>query len=456
MTPSRRYVASVLVVVLLAALAVAGLAAGLRPRLGLDLRGGLSVVLEASGEVTEDRLEKTVEIIRQRVNDLGAAEPDIASSGGENIIVQLPDIEDRQRALEIIGRTAQLRFRPVLDTLPASAAEETGWELTSGEGAPDEEVTFASADGEEWYQLGPAAVQGDQVADAFSQFDQVQGGWSVTLDLTGEGAADFEEITAQLAPQPGQQGRALAIVLDGTVESAPLVRDAIPGGQAQITGQFSEGEARDLALVLRTGALPLTLEPLQIQNVSPTLGEASLRSGLIAGVIGLALVALYMIGFYRWLGVITIFGLGLFGAIVLGVIGVLGATRGFTLTLAGIAGLIVSVGIAADSYIIYFERVKEELRGGKTFRSGAERGFHSAFRTNLAGNAVAFAAALVLWLLAIGPVRGFALTLGLSVVIDVGMLYFYTHPLVTLFARRLGKDAPLGGVGMREVVTETS
>lgn len=455
MTPSRRYVASVLVVVLLAALAVTGLALGLRPNLGLDLRGGLSVVLEASGEVTPDRLQKTVEIIRQRVNDLGAQEPDIASSGSENIIVQLPDIEDRRRALEIIGKTAQLRFRPVLDTLPADVARERGWELTEEEASPDEEVTFADAEGEQWYQLGPAAVQGDQVADAFAQFQELQG-WSVTLDLTGEGARDFEEITARLAPQAGQQAGALAIVLDQTVESAPLVQQAIPGGQAQITGQFSEAEARDLALVLRTGALPLTLEPLQIQNVSPTLGAASLRSGLLAGAIGLAVVALYMVGFYRWLGVVTIVGLGLFAAIVLGVIGLLGVTQGFTLTLAGIAGLIVSVGIAADSSIIYYERVKDELKSGKTFRSGAERGFHSAFRTNLAGNAVAFAAALVLWLVAIGPVRGFALTLGLSVVIDVGLLYFYTHPVVTLLARRRGKDAELGGVGMEQVVTPAS
>jgi preprotein translocase subunit SecD len=243
----------------------------------------------------------------------------------------------------------------------------------------------------------------------------------------------------------------LAIVLDRRVESAPSVRQPITNGSGQISGSFTEQQAKDLALVLRTGALPVSLEQSQVQQVSPTLGSASLRAGLIAGIIGLAAVAIYMCLFYRLLGALTLLGLGVFSCLIGGLIGVLGVTRGFSLTLAGIAGLIVSVGIAADSYIIYFERVKDELKEGKSFRSAVERGFRSALSTNIAANSVAFAAAMILWLFAVGPVKGFALTLGISVVLDIALLYFYTHPMVALVAR----NKRLGGlrvVGMREAV----
>lgn len=483
MRSSRRYAFWLLVVVGLAGFSLVGLTVlGARPTLGLDLKGGLSVVLEAQGRVDSDVLDKTVEIIRDRVDRLGAQEPDISRAGDANIIVQLPDIRDPDRALEIIGKTAQLRFREVRDQVHVdpirSEAEvaaradglaegtdafdvfvserieqQTGMEL-SEEDPLDQEVVYPSEDGSTWFRLGPAEVQGAHVADAFASFSQQPpGGWIVSLQLTSEGAQAFGNVTTRLAPTGATPGGQLAIVLDRLVESAPQVQQPITDGQAQITGQFSEPEARDLALVLKTGALPIELEPIQVQQVSATLGTASLRAGLLAGAIGLTLVAVYMLAFYRLLGLITLVGLGIFGVLVLGVIGLLGETQGFTLTLAGVAGLIVSLGIAADSYIIYYERVKDELKDGKTFRSAVDRGFSSAFRTNLAGNSVAAAAALILWLLAVGPVRGFALTLGLSVVIDIGLLYFYTHPAVVLIAR----SKRFGGlrlVGMREVVEQ--
>jgi preprotein translocase subunit SecD len=188
-----------------------------------------------------------------------------------------------------------------------------------------------------------------------------------------------------------------------------------------------------------------------VQQVSPTLGSASLRAGLIAGIIGLAAVAIYMFAFYRLLGLLTLLGLGLFGALIGGLIGVIGVTRGFSLTLAGIAGLIVSIGIAADSYIIYFERVKDDLKEGKSFRSAVERAFRSALRTNISANSVAFAAAMILWLFAVGPVKGFALTLGISVMLDIAILYFYTHPIVALLSRSK-RLTGLRMVGMREAV----
>ena len=469
MKRSRRYVLSLVFVVLLSVLSVVGLVVfNARPKLGLDLQGGLSVVLTARGKTSADVLDRTVEIIRNRVDSLGAQEPDISRSGTENIIVQLPGINDPERALEIIGKTAQLRFREAKGTRPLAPVEEEAekaghergsrafdrfvqrklaeddWAITEDDPA-DGDVVFTSTDERLLYRLGPAEVAGGDVASADPQFDQTAQGWLVLLELTSDGRRKFGDVTTRLAPQQGQ----LAIVLDRRVESAPAVQQPITDGKAQITGQFTEREARDLSLVLRFGALPIELERSQVQRVSATLGTASLRSGLIAGVIGLTLVALYMLAFYRLLGVITLIGLGLFTALVFGLIGAISVTRGFSLTLAGVAGLIVSVGIAADSYIIYFERVKDELKEGKTFRSAVERAFGSALRTNISANGVAALAAIILWLVAVGPVRGFALTLGISVLIDVGLLYFYAHPAVALISRNK-RLAGLRAMGMRE------
>lgn len=469
---TRRYVLSLVTVFVLTAASLAGLLVfHTTPKLGLDLQGGLSVVLTAVGRVDSGVLDETVEIIRNRVDSLGAQEPDISRSGAENIIVQLPGIKDPERALEVIGRTAQLRFREVLGTKDISDAVEAarkkdldedssafdeavakemkkaGWELTEDDPV-DQQVIFPDTDGQLWYRLGPATVVGKDIADAYAEFDTQGGaGWQVALEMTRAGTKKWDELTTKLSAQQAP----LAIVLDKRVESAPTVQQPITDGKARITGQFSEREAKDLGLVLKTGALPIELEQAQVERVSATLGVASLRSGLIAGVIGLALVALYMLAFYRLLGLITLFGMGLFTILILALIGVISSTRGFSLTLAGVAGLIVSVGIAADSYIIYFERLKDELKDGKTLRSAADRAFKPAVRTNLAANGVAFFAAIILWLVAVGPVRGFALTLGMSLLFDIGLLYLYTHPIVSLIARRGGRGN-LRRVGMSEVV----
>jgi preprotein translocase subunit SecD len=474
---NRNYIVSLIVVVLLVALSILGLTVlGAVPKLGLDLRGGLSVVLTAEGSrVDEGVLDRTVEIIRNRVDSIGAQEPDISRSGDRNIIVQLPGVRDPARALEIIGKTAQLRFREVLDSTDVAEAEadarkrnlrsgtaafdravadfmaEKGWTITTDD-PPDKEVVFRGHDNR-LFKLGRAELTGEDVADAFAQPPSTTGTWQVQLDLNGRGADRFAAVTQRLAPQGASPGGLLAIVLDRFVESSPQVQSPIDNGRAQITGNFTDQEAKDLALVLKTGALPIELERSQVQRVSATLGTASLRAGLLAGAIGLALVALYMFAFYRLLGLVTFVGLGIFGALVLGIMGFLSQSRGFSLTLAGIAGLIVSVGIAADTYIIYFERVKDELKGGKTFRSAVERGYKSALRTNVTANTVAFAAALILWLLAVGPVRGFALTLGISVLLDIFLLYAYTHPLVALISRN-SRISRMRSVGMREASRE--
>ncbi|HVL98480.1 MAG TPA: protein translocase subunit SecD [Egibacteraceae bacterium] len=483
-------------VVLISFLALVGamwgsiLAMGMRPNLGLDLQGGVSITLapEPGQEVDEEILEQTVTVIRQRVDALGVAEPDIARQG-ENILVQLPGAADQAEAEEVVGRTAQLQFRPVLDIIApddpryadtpdcdALLAELTGpadpsrpvvlceSPLGAGEEAELEEETEQEIPVAERvkYQLAEAVVVGADVEDARAAPDQVTGlQWQVNLTLSREGGDRFQETTAQLACEPpGAPQRRFAIILDNTVDSAPQVSEQVPCGQgigreAQITVGGGEEEARDLALLLRAGALPIQLEVATSQNVSPTLGVASLRAGLLAGLIGLLLVAVYLIVLYRGIGVAAVAELAMFGLVVYGAIVLLGEFVGFTLTLAGIAGIIVSIGIAADSSIIYRERYRDEIRAGRTVRTAAEHAFSKAWRTNLTGNTVSFLAAVVLYYLAIGPVRGFAFTLGLSTLIDTILFGTFTRSLFGLVARnpKLAKS-PWVGLRAQEVAPD--
>jgi preprotein translocase subunit SecD len=454
-----------LVVSLVASLLVVGaiagyLASGARPQLGLDLRGGISAIYSpvlAEGEERpedfEEVLDETIEIIRARVDSLGVAEPEI-SRQGEDVLVQLPGLQDPERAQEVIGTTAQLTFRPVEELLPPGSDEGPDCTGEVPELAEDESgilcgSTEETAAGEPTteapkYRVGPAALTGDRIEDAIPVL-QGANAWSVSLDLDGQGAEQFAQITGELACQRDQgQPGLLAIVLDDVVESAPAMNPevacgrGITGGQASIsvggTLEESESEARDLALVLRTGALPITLEPSTFDTVSPTLGAESLKNGLLAGVIGLALVAIYLLVFYRVLGLVAIGQLLLFGALMMGIITLLGDLIGFSLTLAGVAGIIVSIGITADSSIIFFERLRDEVALGKTVRTAANKAFESAFRTNLTGNTSTLAAAAILYMLAVGPVRGFAFTLGLATILDIFILYFFTRPAVGLLA----------------------
>ena len=287
-------------------------------------------------------------------------------------------------------------------------------------------------------------LDGSHIEDAIPRLGGAAGqAWEVALDLDGPGGDAFAVVTAQLACQrdQGLSGQ-LAIVLDEKVQSAPsmnptiLCGTGITGGQAQITvgGQTADeslAEARDLALVLRTGALPVTLVPSTFETVSPTLGAASVRTGLFAGLLGLVLVAIYLTYFYRWLGAVAISSLMIFGVVMFGLITVMGEV-GFALTLAGIAGVIVAIGITADSSILFFERIRDEVQLGKTVRTAVQRAFKSAFRTNLAGNTVTLAAAIILYFLAIGPVRGFALMLGVATVLDILILWLWSRSVVSL------------------------
>jgi preprotein translocase subunit SecD len=453
---------------------------GWGPQLGLDLRGGVSVTLvpaPGQGEIDQEILDQTVGVIRNRVDQLGVAEPEIARQG-ETILVQLPGVVDQDQALDVIGRTAQLQFRRVLEVISPfdERYEELGEPcdaLLEGPPPADEEVVLCERafdpDGEplpaeEWnkYRLGPVALDGSGVTDANAGIDEFGFGWRVALDLDREGGQAFAQVTGELACEPeGSPTRQLAIVLDGVVESAPTMNpdvvcgQGIAGGSAIITTGGGEDDARELALVLRTGALPIQLEFATAQTVSPTLGAASLTAGLQAGFLGLVLVALYLIVLYRGIGAAAVLELMMFGAIVYGLIIVLGNTWGFTLTLAGIAGIIVSIGIAADSSIIYRERYRDEIKAGRTIRTAADHAFSKAWRTNLTGNTVSFLAAVVLYVLAVGPVRGFAFTLGLSTLVDTLLFGTFTRSLFGLVARN-PKLAKAKWVGLRgDVVSPT-
>jgi preprotein translocase subunit SecD len=450
----RRYKINLALAMLVAFGALAAvLLTDTKPALGLDLEGGTSVILTAEGDVVrEDVVERTVEIIRQRIDALGVAEPEVTPSG-QNILIQLPGVENEERALEIIGSTAQLTFRQVEEMIGPNVAENKRPEVTEEAGSEvnGEEVVYPGADDPETlYRLRPARLTGSVIDSARATVAPQSGAWEVQLEMNDEGAQTWESFTSRMAclRDEGEEVKSqVAIVLDGRVETATGMADpatspgggvecgtGISGGQSVIT-VGNEAEAKDLALVLTTGALPITLVQSEVSKVSPTLGRDSLNAGLTAGLLGLALVMVYVLFYYRALGLIVWLGLAVFAAANYALISVLSASAGLSLTLAGIAGFIVSIGVTADSYIVAFERLKDEIHAGKTMRAAVDRGMQRAFRTILVADFVTGSAAVILFFLAVGAVRGFALTLGLATIIDVLVAYFFTRSAVTLLAR---------------------
>ena len=496
----RRRLIGLLLVLLLAWGGVGLLLAnGITPKLGLDLQGGTSVVLTAPPGTDEEVLEQAVEIMRARIEEVGGVqEPEIAISGSSTVLVQLPGVEDEQRALDAIGQTGELSFRPVLDaifgdvgplvtttttsttTTPSgtstsgagdSTTTTTAASTTTSEPGPTTTTTlppnvdpvtgltieddptqsaylqsttsfFGQAVPEVIY-VGPAELVGSDVADASPGFDPSRALWVINLDLTPQGADKFAALTAKAVTFPADSPqRRIAIVLDGEVVASPGVAqdvglEGITGGQAQITfGGTAEDEqqARDVAALLRYGSLPVAFERSQVQKVSATLGDDSLRAGLLAGYLGLALVAILLMVYYRAMGIVAIIGLTVFGSLLVSVFAVLGRYQGVTLTLAGVTGVIISIGITADSYIVYIERVKEEIRAGRTVRSAADEGFKQAFRTILTANSVSLLGAVLLFFLSVGPVKGFALALGIATLIDLFVARAYTRRAIWLLA----------------------
>jgi preprotein translocase subunit SecD len=549
----RNYLVPLLTIVILAIAAISTtLGLGKKPLLGLDLQGGASVVLQAKGTYKPEALDKAKEIIRSRVDGLGVAEPEITKQGN-NIVISLPGVSDQQKALDLVGKTAELRFRPVLRQLnadenvgdldlsalqalqsatptpsvsidPATAtapvttvAGDTATTVTTiagslGKSAPRQTATTTTAADATTttattaagatttaaaagvtttldpsaptttspplpttvvkttkpeedkadqtvvlpqvdpitkkviarFELGPSFLTGIAVSDASARFSD-NGGWSVALSVKG-GADGIDAWNAagktcfDGGPTcPGTPGR-IAIVLDGQVQSAPQIQpEGKSGGQGyspfkadqiSISGNFKEKDARALALVLRYGALPVQLEPQAVQTLSATLGKDSLKAGVVAGLVGIGLVLLFMLFYYRMLAVIVVFGLGVSAAILWSFIG----WQHAVMTLAGATGIIVSIGVTVDSYVVFFERLKDEVRSGKTLRSSTTKGFASAWRTIVAADTVSLIAAGILYWRTVGSVRGFAYYLGLSTLIDLLVAYFFTRNAVRLLA----------------------
>ncbi len=485
MSHRRLWITLIITVTLAWGSLAAVLATGLTPKLGLDLQGGFSVLLTAPEGTDEAVLDTAVEVMRQRIENLGAVqEPEIAVIASRGSIqVQLPGVQDRERALEAVGTTGELSFRPVLDvnvispaftdgTLPLPAGEEDATGDTTGStttttttAAPappppnldpvtgltivDDVTSDAYLQGDDGlvYHVGPAFLTGADVEGAEAGFT---GGFSasgfvVDPEFSEEGGLAFETATAQLSLfTVGDPRRQMAIVVDGNVVSAPQIAAEVAPGEGLDADQVfitigvsddAEAEAEDLATILRYGALPTVFERERVESVSATLGSDSLQAGLVAGIGGLILVALALLLYYRALGLVAVLGLSVFGSFLMVAISLLSEYQGTTLTLAGVTGIIVSIGITADSYIVYFERIKEEHRKGRPLRGAVDHGFQKAFHTILTADAVTLTGAALLWLLAIGAVKGFALTLGVATVVDVIVAYFFTRPMAMLLVR---------------------
>lgn len=423
-----------------------------RINLGLDLKGGAHIVLQAKdtadSKVTEDSVERLLSVLRNRVDQYGVAEPVIQREGTNRIIVDLPGIQDPDAALELIGKTALLEFRQVVaatSPVPPSAERknygsdaeferaQTRWneavakiEAQKGEleqkAASLEGGVIAKADEGRFYLLGKVLVGGKDLVDAKTQYDNL-GRAVVALTFSSEGAELFDAATAE------NIGRQIAIVLDGVVISAPVVQERIAGGNAQISGSFTAAEAGRLSIMLRAGALPVGVDVIENRTVGPSLGEDSINSGIRAGLIGTSLVFLFMLLYYRFLGIAADVALAVTILLVFAGLILLKST----LTLPGIAGIVLTIGMAVDGNVLIYERMKEELRAGKTPLASIDAGFKKALVTILDANITTLIAAAVLFYFGSGPVRGFAVTLSVGIVASVFCNVVVTRSLLQVF-----------------------
>lgn len=461
------------------------------PKLALDLEGGTQIILapqvESGDSVSQEQLNQAVSIIRQRVDASGVAEAEI-NTEGENVVVRIPgELDDQTRAR--IEQSAKLELRAVLladvatdqsiepsaSPSPSDGAEEElestpTAEPTDGsdpawitpalqaefdsydcaqadettEVAPaDEPLVTCDRNRQVKYLLGPVEASGENIVDATNGTVQTQTGastgqWAVNIVFDDEGTEDFAKVSTRLygLQGEGQSPRdQFAFVLDGEVLTAPQMNGAITDGRPQITGNFTQESSKALADQLKFGALPISFTVQSAETISPTLGTSQLQSGLLAGLIGLILVVIYTLFQYRALGSVTIASLVIAAVITYLTITILSWREGYRLSLAGIAGLIVAIGFTADSFIVYFERVRDELRDGRPLVGAVEAGWKRAFRTILASKGVNLLAAVVLFILAVGSVKGFAYTLGITTVIDVIVVILFTHPMLQLLAQ---------------------
>lgn len=398
---------------------------------GLDIQGGLSVILTAKETtdtpVTAAVMERAELIVRNRVDGLGVKEATVQRQGNNALLVQIPGIKNPEEALAVLGETGRLEFvdvESIQDTAAVAAlkAFEEDVELKEGTYQP--------------IQVDGVALTGAVVKSAGISQNPQTGEIEVNVSMSSDGAKAWADYTSRSI------GKQVAIVLDGRVKSAPVVRSAILDGQTAITGKFTAEEARRLKTVLETGALPVSLIPEESRVVGPTLGRESLRQGILAGLVGLGLVCLYVLVFYRGLGLVTVGALITFASFFLGILALMSRFGVFALTLPGIAGIVLTIGIAADSSILILERFREEIRMGKTVRSASNSGSKHGIMTSIDADLVTFVSALVLYLVAIGPVKGFALTLMIGIMCDIVMMLLYKRPTVMLLAENVIPKAP--------------
>lgn len=362
------------------------------------------------------------------------------------------DLTPQEQAAAAIAEAKALRQSedPMVQQQAALALDCSASDPLAGNDDPNLPLVACSTDGTGIYLLGPSIIDGQQIEDATSGFNQQQSRYEVSLTFDSAGSTTWAQYTS------ANIGSQAAFVLDSKVVSAPVIQGATPAGSAtSITGQFTNTQAAELANTLKYGSLPLSFVASEAETVSATLGLASLEAGLIAGAVGLALVLIFCLLYYRALGLLTALSLLLAGLAVYAVMVLLGRYIGFTLDLAGVAGLIIGIGMTADSFVVYFERIKDEIREGRTFRSAVPRGWARARRTILSGNAVSFIAAAVLYVLAVGQVRGFAFTLGLTTILDVLVVFLVTWPLVHLASKsKLWSKPSMNGLGAIQDVAQ--
>ena len=469
--------------------------ASFTPKLALDLQGGTQVILSPlllDGQaVTSEQLDQAVSIIRQRVDASGVSESQVTTQGDRNIIVSIPGVPD-ENTLALIKASAKLEFRAVLVTsagAPSSSIDGGDQAVDGGNtdgSAPDEQapnvpnasptdpsdlnwvspelqaefdaldcassfrepgqvddptVPLITCDvtGTQKFILGPVEVEGANISDASNGTVQSQTGastntWAVNLDFDSLGSQAFADVTQRLFPLAAPRNQ-FAITLDGFVITAPATQAVITNGSAQITGNFDRDSSKVLADQLKYGSLPIGFEVQSQENISASLGSEQLTNGIIAAVIGMILVIAYSVFQYRGLAIVTLGSLIVFATLVYLVVAFLSWRQGFRLSLAGVTGLIVSIGITVDSFIVFFERVRDEIREGRPLETAVENGWRKGIRTILASDMVSFTAAVTLFLLTVGNVRGFAFTLGLTTLIDLIVVVLFTYPLLQLLAR---------------------
>ena len=430
--------------------------------LGLDLKGGAHIVLEAKdmpgNPVTEDSIDRLLAVIRNRIDQYGVAEPLIQKGDQRRVIVDLPGVQNPEAALELIGKTANLEFREVIsvsepappapqrpnyDSDEQFAEYQTRWQAAaarSENAKEDFEKRLAdipggivslsdptnSRDGtRNYYLLGPSLVSGRDLVDAKPQYDSL-GRIGVSIKFNSDGAKLFEVATMQT------REKQLAIVLDDLTVSAPVVQEVISGGEAQITGTFSSEEASRLSIMLRAGALPVAVEVVENRSVGPSLGADSIKSGLEAGLIGTIMVLIFMFLFYWIRGVAA--NVALIVTMLLVFAGMVALNA--TLTLPGIAGIVLTIGMAVDGNVLIYERIKEELRAGKTPVAALDAGFRKAFLTIFDSNITTLMAAVVLFYFGSGPVRGFGVTLSIGIVASVFSNVIVTRVILQMFMRK--------------------